>query len=375
MLSNYPIEGDFIESKNGLVFEIKGFQQPIDRTIAFIRYTPTKIPSSSEINRRRRINSTTCSLENYKKIYSLNEKFKFIREKHPEYLFTHPNYYFKLQAVPNNEIKDHFLPNKFLQLLHKSEEILPSPSILKDALDLCKYLSENSGVSFENIGITGSLLVGLQKDDSDIDLIVYGYENSIKIRKVIKENFQNQDNTYQLRPYTAHEFRNLYKTRASGSDISFQKFLQYEFRKLHQGKFRNRDFFIRFLEYSKREEYKRENQFEKRIITSLGRVNLSGEVINDEFWWTTPSRVQITDITLKNSKTLIHETDDLLRKNNLKITDVYQIVSLRGRFTENVRLLERFQAYGSLELVIPNKNESFLQISLGASSEDYFYLL
>ena len=60
---------------------------------------------------------------------------------------------------------------------------------------------------------------------------------------------------------------------------------------------------------------------------------------------------------------------------DLKITDVYQIVSLRGRFTENVRLLERFQAYGSLELVIPNKNESFLQISLGASSEDYFYLL
>ncbi|MHA1561153.1 MAG: hypothetical protein ACTSPA_03435, partial [Promethearchaeota archaeon] len=114
---NYPIEGDFIESKNGHIFEIKGFHQPQDHTVAFIRYAPTSKSPSLEIERRKRVNSSNCSLEYYKKIYPLNEKFQYIQEKHPEYLFSHPNYYFQLQAVRNSEIKEHFLPNKFLQIL------------------------------------------------------------------------------------------------------------------------------------------------------------------------------------------------------------------------------------------------------------------
>jgi len=371
---NYPIEGDFIESKSGHIFEIKGFHQPQDQTIAFIRYAPTGKSPSLEIERRKRINSLNCSLEYYKKIYPLNEKFQYIQENHPEYLLSHPNYYFQLQAVRNSEIKEHFLPNKFLQILHNSKEILPSSSVLKDALDLCLYLSKSSGVSNEYIGITGSLLVGLQNEESDIDLIVYGYENSIKIRKVIKDNYQNQDENHPLRAYSIKNYRNLYKTRAKGSNISFQTFLQYEIRKLHQGKFRNRDFFIRFLEHSNRNEYKNENQFENRKIKTLGRIGISGEVVNDEYWWTTPSCVIIADVTIENAKDLIPDSLDLLNQYSLKITDIYQIISLRGRYTENVRLLERFHVSGSLELVIPNEKDPYMQISLGTSPEDYFYL-
>lgn len=374
MLPNYPIEGDFIESKSGLIFEIKGFHQPQDQTISFIRYAPTSKSPSLELERRKRVNSSTCSLEYYKKIYPLGEKFQYIEENHPEYLFSHPNYYFQLQAVPNSEIKEQFLPNKFLQILHNSEEILPSSSVLKDAHDLCLYLSKNSGVAYENIGITGSLLVGLQNEESDIDLIVYGYENSIKIRKVIKENFQKQNEKPPLSAYSIEDYRELYKSRAKGSSISFQKFLQYEVRKLHQGKFRNRDFFIRYLEHSNRDNYKNENRFENRIIKSLGRISISGEVVNDEYWWITPSRVQIADVAIKNANELIPDVNDLLKKKNLKITDIHQIISLRGRYTENVRLLERFHVFGFLELVIPDEKDPYMQISLGASPEDYFYL-
>jgi len=371
---NFPIEGDFIESKSGHIFELKGFHQPKDHTIAFIRYVPTSKSSSLEIERRKRVNSSNCSLEYYKKIYPINEKFQYIQEKHPEYLFSHPNYYFKLQAVPNSEIKEHFLPNKFLQILHNSKEILSSSSVLKDALDLCLYLSKNSGVSYEYIGITGSLLVGLQNEESDIDLIVYGYENSIKIREVIKENYQKNDDKHPLRAYSIENYRELYKSRANGSNISFQTFLQYEVRKLHQGKFKKRDFFIRFLEHSNRNDYKNENQFENRKIKSLGRIRLSGEVVNDEYWWTTPSRVQIADVSIQNSNMLMLDVHDLLRNYYLNITDIHQIISLRGRFTENVRLLERFHVSGSLELVIPNEKDPYMQISLGTFPEDYFYL-
>ena len=370
----YPIEGDFIESRSGHIFEIKGFHQPQNQTIAFIRYASTNKSPSVESERRKRVNSSDCSLEYYKKIYPLNEKFQYIQEKHPEYLFSHPNYYFQLQAVRNSEIKEHFLPNKFLQILHNSKEMLPSSSVLKDALDLCNYLSKKSGVPYEYIGITGSLLVGLQNEESDIDLIVYGYENSIKIRKVIKENFQKQDEKHTLHAYSIEDYRDLYKSRANGSSISFHKFLQYEVRKLHQGKFRTRDFFIRYLEHSNRDDYKKKNQFENRKIKNLGRIVISGEVVNDEYWWTTPSRVQIANVAIQKSKMLIPDVHDLLRIKNLKITDIYQIISLRGRFTENARLLERFHVSGSLELVIPNGKDPYMQISLGTSPKDYFFL-
>jgi predicted nucleotidyltransferase len=106
----------------------------------------------------------------------------------------------------------------------------------------------------------------------------------------------------------------------------------------------------------------------------LGRISISGEVFNDEYWWTTPSRVQIADVSIQNSNMLIPDIHDLIKKYSLKITDVHQIISLRGRFTENVRLLERFYVSGSLELVIPIEKEPYMQISLGTSPEDYFYL-
>ena len=191
---------------------------------------------------------------------------------------------------------------------------------------------------------------------------------------MIKENFQNRDEKHPLCAYSMENYRDLYKSRANGSSISFQKFLQYEVRKLHQGKFRNRDFFIRFLEHSNRDNYRKENQFENRKIKNLGRIGISGENVNDEYWWTTPSRVQITDVAIQNSNMLIPDAHDLLKKNYLKITDIHQIISLRGRYTENVRLLERFNVLGTLELVIPNEKDSYLQISLGTSPEDYFYL-
>ena len=34
------VEGDFIETKDGIIFDVKGFLHPINRTIAYIRYVP-----------------------------------------------------------------------------------------------------------------------------------------------------------------------------------------------------------------------------------------------------------------------------------------------------------------------------------------------
>ncbi len=34
------VEGDFIETKDGIIFDVKGFLHPVDRTVAYIRYLP-----------------------------------------------------------------------------------------------------------------------------------------------------------------------------------------------------------------------------------------------------------------------------------------------------------------------------------------------
>ena len=49
------------------------------------------------------------------------------------------------------------------------------------------------------------------------------------------------------RKYNLDEYRSHYGWRVGGSNIPFEDFLRSEQRKLHQGKFFNHDFFIRYI--------------------------------------------------------------------------------------------------------------------------------
>ena len=82
-------------------------------------------------------------------------------------------------------------------------------------------------------------MIGLNKENSDIDLIIYGTQVGINFQKKLENIFLNSK---FCRRYTFDEFKLHYKWRAKGSQIEFGDFLKYEKRKLHQGKFHDIDF-------------------------------------------------------------------------------------------------------------------------------------
>ena len=77
MVSNIPAnfvvrEGDFVETTEGLIFDVKGLVHPPERVIAFLRYYPSK-------NGKRERDG-----QQYDKVYHLAERFDFLKQHYSQ---------------------------------------------------------------------------------------------------------------------------------------------------------------------------------------------------------------------------------------------------------------------------------------------------
>ena len=93
---NFPegIEGDYIQTKkNNLFFDVKGLLHPLDMKICYLRFYP-------DFNGNRERKGVK-----YKKVYDLNDRYIYLREHYPRYIFFSKRLDLELQGVPNWEIK------------------------------------------------------------------------------------------------------------------------------------------------------------------------------------------------------------------------------------------------------------------------------
>ena len=224
------IEGDYIESKDdNLIFDVKGIHHPQDRKICFIRFYPDPHGDREKAGQK------------FTKIYDLEERIAYLKENHPKYLFYSEELDLELQGVKIEDIKkictarDHF---KELQ------EKGSASKVEKYSRLLCDLFINNGNIPENSIGITGSSMVGLNKDESDIDLIIYGTQTSVEFQDNLAKIFQASNN---CRMYNLKEYKSHYDWRVGGSNIPFEDFMKNEKRKLHQGKFHGIDFFIRYI--------------------------------------------------------------------------------------------------------------------------------
>ncbi len=369
-MDDFSLEGDLIRLRDGAFFEVKGFSHPSNGVVALPRYIPSDLIPQDELTHlekflpRYRKSEKDQEDREYRKIYDIGKKFQILRQLYTKSIpIKHPRYTFLIPQVPTDLIQDYLHPEDVIGSYSKlpQDKDETTTNALRDAVEFCQHLSKESGAPLMKLGITGSCLGGLDQPTSDIDIIVYGYGTSLKIREYLYTTFRNfspEQRSQKIRPYTSEELPALYSLRVPGKHISMSKFAQIELRKLHQGFYNGREFFIRYFEFDSREDYARLNPFEKQTITGLGRISLSAQIIEDYNWWTTPSRTKIANVSLIDTSSLIPSTSNILSQNGLKLTDISCTFTLRGRFTENVRLLERVHIFGTLELVtIDNCNE------------------
>ena len=337
---NKGIEGDYIETKNSnLFFDVKGLLHPNDRKICFLRFYPH--PEGDRIKNGI----------NYKKIYNLGERYSLLRKLYPKYLFPSKEFDMEIQGVFNNDINKIYTPRDCLQALFEKENL---STIEKYSKNLCELFLNKGNITEDSLGITGSVMIGLNKEDSDIDIIIYGTESSLNFQENMPDLLAESN---QFRMYNREDYKSHYEWRVGGSDISFNEFMRSEQRKTHQGKFHGNHFFIRYIKSPN--DWK--GTYYDYQYKNYGRIKIKVLVTDATDSIFTPCSYRIKTLKLLENKST-------LKKFNLE--DILEINSFRARFCEQAKEGETVKVEGKLEQVNYKNKLEYLRILLTDQTKD-----
>ncbi len=327
-------EGDIIETADHIFFDVKGLVHPPQKIVAFIRFL------SDPKGDREKGNIA------YRKVYPLKERYELLQERFPQYLVFDTVFDEQLCEVPIKAIKQHYKPTEGLENL-RCKDLLDEGET--DALEFAELLKKNAGVSWDKLGISGSLLVGLHKPDSDIDPVIYGSENCRKVYATLKTLMQHDDNPVRL--YTRGGLKRLFDFRSKDTVMSLEDFLRTESRKVLQGMFKRRDYFIRCV----KDWNEIEDDYGRIQYKSMGYAKIKATVTDDSEMIFTPCCYRIADVKILEG---IH------------VEPIEEIVSFRGRFCEQARNGETVIAQGKVERVQASE-QAFYRLLLGNKTSDF----
>jgi len=328
-------EGDYILDVNGVIYDVKGFEHPPDKVVAFPRYIP--YDKGDRIFRGLK----------YRKVYNLSLRWGFLKEKLSSYLIYDDVFDRVMPEIPLNYVVEVFNPRDWLLKSVNKSNLKP---IEEKAVEFVKMLMGYSGLEIEKFGVSGSICIGIWRENSDLDIIVYGSKESKVVVNSLADLFINRE----LRKFNEKELQELYVER--NEVINYDLFAKIEFRKIFQGVYRGSKFFIRFLrDISENPKY---GQYKYRF---MGRVKLIAKVVDDSESIYTPVKY---DLCLK--KIVSYDGKDLIRK-GVK----WSIESFRGRFCQQVFKGEDVLVNGRLEAVYKSNKLDRYRVLIGESKGDY----
>ncbi len=331
-------EGDILRDLNGIMFDVKGSVHPLSRVIAFPRFIPNSC------------GNRTQGEVTYRKIYSISERFKFLEEKFPQYVIYDTIFDEVLCEVPTENVKHLYRPVGRLKELRRARE---SDELEKDALEFLDLLKSYVNVPWSKMGISGSLLVKLHTPSSDIDPIIYGSENCRRVYEALKILMQDPESP--VKPYSMEELQGLFRFRFEDTKIPFEDFVRTESRKVLQGRFKNRDYFIRFV----KDWGEIHSEYGAIRYENVGYAKIKAEIEDDSEAIFTPCSYKIKNV-------------EFLKGTHFPIEE---IASFRGRFCEQARTSEVVVAQGKVERVIDKgQNHEYFRLLLGNKPSDYMVL-
>jgi len=277
----------------------------------------------------------------------LVEREKLLRSGYPQYLFYDPIFGEHLEGVPNELISTLYQPNrKVLELLTKMD----LDRVQTESIEFVRLIHDVSGIGFGKLGLSGSLLVGLHVEGSDIDLVAYGRENCMSVHEALKHLTHRSGSA--VSPYSSEELKRLYEFRSKDTWMPLEDFLRIERRKFSQGTFKGRDFFARFiLDWGEIDE-----KYGDRMYRTSGYARIEAMVKDDSEAIFTPCRYVVSQVEIIEGP---------------KVPLVREIVSFRGRFCEQARKGETVVAQGKVEKVVEKDGTEYYRLILGAKPSDF----
>jgi len=332
-------EGDMVETEANLIFDVKGLVHPADYIIAFIRYFPDEKGVRTREGR------------NFEKVYSLWRRYALLKARFPKYLVYDPIFDETLCEVPADSVKRHYKPVDKLQELRSSDHV---DSLQHKALRFAELLQETSGIAWSGLGISGSIMVGLQTATSDIDLVVYGSKNCGLVYSALRSMFENGHES--VKAYRRQDMKVLFDFRSKDTAIGFEDFVRMEARKVMEGKFEATDYFVRFVkDWNEIDENYGDVQYK-----NVGNARLEATVIDDSESTFTPCTYKVENVKLLEG---------------LKAYQIEEITSFRGRFCEQAIEGETVVAEGKVERVTNRrKNSEHFRLLVGGRRTDHIVL-
>jgi hypothetical protein len=241
---------DFLVTKDHWIFSVSDYFCN-DGIRSTLRYVPDE-KGERELNGKR-----------YRK-YDFGPAFEFMRKYRPEWVQD-------VHVVPESEVKIVLRPHNIIPKLINTDSRVR---------EIVKVL-DMSGIPRTSMGVTGSMLLGLQNENSDIDFVVYGplwfrARDTITIAKQQEGSIEELDEEM---------WKRIYRKRIP--DISFEEFMLHESRKGNRGMIEGTYFDLLFV--------REWNQIKEPLLHGKDTVKMriEAEVTNAEFAFDSPAYYKI----------------------------------------------------------------------------------
>lgn len=333
------IEGAAVETRDGMLFTVKGTVHPPGRIVAYLRYVPD--PQGERVRGRDR----------YRRVYSIADQAAALRANNVSYRFEDPALGVPVDAIPRQEVVRLYDPRERLQELLRGG---PSNPLEKDALALAESLKEASGAPSAALGLTGSLLFGLHTPASDVDLVVYGDRDCRRVHAALSRLLDDPSSAL-TRPQ-GDELAAIHAAHRADTPLSAADFARLQAYKVNEGGYAGRPYFVRFV---KRPGETRERYGDPRF-SPAGTALVEARVTDARDALFTPCRYSLDDV-----RCLDGALPDDLR----------EVISFRGRFADQARPGQRIRASGALERVIWLDGSETTRLVVGGRPGDFLLAL
>jgi hypothetical protein len=262
-----------------------------------------------------------------------------------------------MSFVPTDYIEKHFKPEERLrEILENSAQDELESKVIK----LVKLISKESNVPLNSFGITGSILINIHRVEfSDIDLIIYGKDNSYKVKETLLNLYR--DSASNVRKFSKVEFKEWCVKVSSLYRLELDDARKICERKWNRGIFDGTLFSIHPVKV----EEEISSSYDDFVFRPVGIVKVRATVVNAENSIFNPAIYEISQVKIVEGPKI---------NGNIK-----EVVSYEGLYSDIAREGEKIEVRGKLENIINRTvGTSYYRILIGspeANGSDYLRLL
>ncbi len=333
------LEGFALETQDGLIFTVKGLIHPPQAVVAYLRY----VPDAQGQRERHGVR--------YRRVYHFHEQVHILETRFPDYLFFDPVFGQQLQGVPRAHLRRIYDPRRQLAELRQRG---PADAAEEAALHFCELLSREAGVPLSSLGVSGSVLLGLHTPASDLDVVVYGSGPARQVHRALRKLLSDPGS--EVTPLDEAGLQALHSAHAADTGVPLADFIRLQQRKVNEGRYRGREYFIRFV----KDAAEVGEEYGDRRYTPLGPACIQARVLGDEEALLTPCCYQVGEVRFLAGA---------------PVSDLQEVTSYRGRFADQARIGEQVIAKGELERVTWRDGTTYHRLIVGGRQGDYLVAL